>query len=144
MSSSFLDCFYSYILLPNVATRTSLDREVISAADRIYDQRQGELSELFGGSLPPRKSWRKRVRKMVTHPELFDDGMAVSVRANGSVQKPSHAAIVEWLAIELLRQAPAGHKTPFMVVTNALGQAPGSSGWVTLNARGDGLVPVFL
>jgi len=142
MSASFLDCLYSCILLPHIHTGAGLKREVLAVADRIYDQRHSDLSALFGGTCPSLESWRRLVQKMVVHPEQYDDGTVVAVRANGSATKPRHVTIAEWVAIELLRLAPKGYKTLFATVTNAPGQAPGSSGWVMLNFNGQGLVPI--
>ena len=104
--------------------------------------RHSDLSALFGGTCPSLESLRRLVQKLVVHPEHDDDGTVVAVRANGSAAKPRHVTIAKWVAIELLRLAPKGYKTPFMTVTNVLGQAPGSSGWVALNFSGQGLVPI--
>lgn len=144
MTASFLDCSYSCILLPHIQTETDLQGEVITIADRMYDQRNSDLSNLYGGKCPSRERWRRRVQKLVMHPEYYGDGTVVAVRALGSAEKPRHATIAEWIAIELLRHAPKGYKTPFSVVTNAPEQAPGSYGWVMLDSTGESLMPADL
>lgn len=142
MTTPFLDCFYSAIFLPGITAQSALRREVKEVALQLYAEHQNDLTALFNGKSPTLKQWSRLVESMVIHPEEEDGGLIISVRATGSADG-QHSLIAEWVATRLLGKAPRGSKVLCSRITNAVGEAPGTSSWVTLNEQGDRLVPAL-
>lgn len=143
MYTPFLDCFYSAILLQGISTKPDLQREIEDVAERLFAERQPELHALHSGQCPSLDQWTRMVKRMIINPEVEDSGIVISVRASGPASG-HHDVMAEWVTIRLMTKAPDGHKIQWTRVTDAAGEAPGTSGWVTLNAQGDRLLPADL
>ena len=52
--------------------------------------------------------------------------------------------MAEGVTVRLMAKAPDGRRIHWTRVTDVVGEAPGTSGWVTMNAQGDCLSPVAL
>jgi hypothetical protein len=143
MYTPFLDCFYSAILLQGISTKPDLQREIQNVAEQLFVERQPELHALHSGQCPTLDQWTRLVKRMIINPEEEDSGIVVSVRARGPASG-HHDEIAEWVTIRLMAKAPDGHRIHWTRVTDAVGEAPGTSGWVILNEQGDRLLPVVL